>query len=100
MKNGQVTFNALECVKHLRNVGFTQEQAEAQALEIEKAKADLESNLATKDDFKREILATRNDLKREIAELNSTLTFRIVCVVGIASGLLGTLITILKFVPL
>ena len=62
MKNGQPTFNALECVKHLRSVGFTQEQAEAQAQEIERAKIDIETNVATKEDLE----MAKMELKREI----------------------------------
>ena len=65
MKDGQMLFNVLECVKHLRSVGFTQEQAEAQAQEIEKAKNDLESHLATKKDVA--------EIKRDIKELEERL---------------------------
>ena len=89
MKNGRALFNALECVKHLRDAGFTQEQAEAQAREIEKAKNDLESNLATK----RDILAVKEDIKN----LEDRLGFKMVITSGsFAFVILGALVTLVK----
>ena len=87
MKDRQSLFNVLECVKHLREVGFTQEQAEAQAQEIEKAKNDLESHLATK-----------KDLKRDLKELEERLALKMVITSGgFAFAMLGALVTLAKF---
>ena len=83
----QRDFNVLDYVRELRDVGVKQEQAEVQARHLELVKSEIESNLATKE-----------DLKLAIAELNATLTFRMCCIVGIGTGLLGGLITALKFV--
>ncbi len=100
MRNGQEVFNVLECVKHLRQAGFTQEQAEAQAREIEKAKNDLESNLATKRDIvdlKRDIEKLRGDTKREIKALEERIGFKMVITSGsFAFLILGALVTLAK----
>ena len=82
MKNGRALFNALECVKHLRDAGFTQEQAEAQAREIEKAKNDLESNLAT---------------KKDLRELEGRIGLKMIITSGsFAFAILGALVTLAK----
>ena len=96
MRNGPALFNALECVKHLREAGFTQEQAEAQAREIEKAKNDLESNLATK----RDIAALAKDimaLAKDIKNLEDRLGLKMVITSGsFAFAILGALVTLAK----
>ena len=104
----------IELIDEMENAGFTREQT------IVLGKV-IESDIATKQDIKEidfkiesiraelkrdiesiraelnaKIESTKNELKRDIAELNSTLTFRIVCVVGIAVGLLGTMMTSFK----
>ena len=100
MGNPQRVFSALDYAKELRDAGFNQEQAEVQARHLELLKADIESNLATKRDIesvRKEIEMVRSELKQDIAELNATLTFRMCCIVGVGVGLLGGLITALKF---
>ena len=125
MGNPQREFSALDYVKELRDAGVSQEQAEVQARHLELVKADIESNLATKRDIesvrkeiesvrkeiesvrkeiemvrselKKDIESVRSELKQDIAELNATLTFRMCCIVGVGVGLLGGLITALKF---
>ena len=67
-------FNVLECVQDLREAGFTQDQAEAQAKHIEKAKADLETHLATKQDIEQLRSDTKQDielLRKDIEQLRS-----------------------------
>ncbi len=87
MRNGQEVFNVLECVKHLRQAGLTQEQAEAQAREIEKAKNDLESNLATKRDIA--------ELKKDIKELEARPGLKMIITSGsFAFAILGALVTL------
>ena len=53
MKNGQILFDPVTCIKQLRKAGFTQEQAETQAEQMQMMKASLESNLATKSDIEK-----------------------------------------------
>ena len=95
MGNG-ITFNALECVKNLRSVGFTQEQAETQANEIDKAKREIENNLATKQDLSREIKEIEikmskmeTDLKKYIGDQNLKLI-----------GIIAALLAIFRFLPM
>ena len=51
----------------------------------------------TKAQLKRDIEGIRAELKKDIAELGSNLTFRMVCVVGVAVGFLGTMMAAFRF---
>ena len=65
MRNGQSTFSAIDCIQNLKKVGFTPEQAEAQAKEIERSRIDLMTVLATKQDIeliKKDIEAMGNKM--------------------------------------
>ena len=67
-------------------------------VKIESVRAELKADIETiKAELKGDIETTKAELKRDIAELNSTLTFRIVCVVGIGVGFLGTMMAIFRF---
>ena len=127
MKNGQNNFSALEYSKELRGVGFTQEQAELQARQLELVKGEIQSELATRRDIeglreatKRDNEGLREATKRDNEELRETtrrdikeLDLKIANIEKeIAElkrdtkdqtlkiiGVLGSLIVILKFLP-
>ena len=116
----------IEFINEMENAGFTREQtlilgkfiegdlatkqdikeldfkietvrAELDA-KIETVRAELDAKIeTTKAELKRDIESLRADLKRDIAELGSNLTFRVVCVVGVAVGFLGTMMSAMKF---
>ncbi|TAN45216.1 MAG: DUF1640 domain-containing protein [Nitrospirae bacterium] len=71
MKSGALTFDTHAYVKRLRAVGFTEDQAEAQAETLAEI---VEDKLATKTDLKELEL----NLRREMAELKAAIVTDIV----------------------
>ena len=63
MRNGQSTFSSVDCIQNLKKAGFTPEQAEAQAKEIERSRVDLMALLATKRDIEQLRFDTEKDIK-------------------------------------
>ena len=97
-------FSTIQSLDELTKAGFTDEQARAVLRTISQdsaSRADLEHATAElKRDIKQldaKIEVVRSELKRDIAELGSNLTFRMVCVVGVAVGFLGTMMAVFRF---
>ncbi len=65
-----IAFDTLAYVKTLREAGFTEPQAEAQASALATVLRSGTGELATKQDIRELALATRNDLDRVEAKLN------------------------------
>ena len=84
-------FKVLECIKALKSAGFTQEQAEAQAGQMEKLRSELATNLATKENLE----ATKEDIKRELIALEHKLLWKMMVAMA---ALLGSA-KILSFLP-
>lgn len=80
-----ITFDTLAHAKKMKAVGFTEQQAEAQAQAIAEV---IDENLATKKD----IAELRTELKRDIKELEYKLTIRMGGMIGGAIAILGYLI--------
>ena len=113
-------FSSIQSLDELTKAGFTDEQARAvlrtisqdsaSRADLEHATAELKRDIKQLDakiegvrselkkdiegvrsELKKDIETTKAELKRDIAELGSNLTFRMVCVVGVAVGFLGTM---------
>ena len=96
---GKVIESDLATRQDIKDIDFKIETVRADLdAKIETVRADLDAKIETvRADLDAKIETVRADLKRDIAELNSTLTFRMVCVVGVAVGFLGTMMTVFKF---
>ncbi len=78
------TFDTLTYAKKLREAGFTEQQAEAQA---EALKAVVDENLATKQDIE--------SLRRDMREMEQRITIRLGALVVASAGVLAVLMKIL-----
>ena len=66
--------------------------------DIEGVRSELKKDIeGVRSELKKDIETTKAELKRDIAELGSNLTFRMVCVVGVAVGFLGTMMAVFRF---
>lgn len=85
-----IAFDTLAYSKKLKNVGFTEQQAEVLA----ETQAELiEERLATKKDLEQLRLATKQDIELSIANLKAEL---IKWVVGISAAQAALIVAILK----
>ena len=85
------TFDTLTYARKLKEAGFTEQQAEAQA---EALMAVVETNLATKHDI--ELLRKDMELlRRDMKELESRIVLRLGSLIVVAVGALAVLIKIL-----
>ena len=93
--------DTLAYTKRLLEVGFSNEQAEAQAQALNEA---MENNLATKSDLKdlhNEIIAVRKDLRNEIGMLDTKVDNKInrleIKMLGAIIGCTGIIIASIKY---
>ena len=81
---GSMTFDTLAYTKKLKAVGFTEEQAEAQAETLSEI---IDSNLATKHDIE--------SLRKDIELLKNELILKLGAMLAISIGAIATLVKIL-----
>jgi len=81
---GAITFDTLAYTKKLKAVGFTEEQAEAQAEALSEI---IDSNLATKHDIE--------NIRKDIALLKNELVLKLGAMLAISIGVIATLVKIL-----
>lgn len=79
-----ITFDTLAYTKKLKSVGFTEEQAEAQAETLSEI---IESNLATKHDIE--------NVRKDIEMLKNELILKLGAMLAISIGVVATLVKIL-----
>ena len=95
----ELAFDTLAYVKRLKSVGFTEEQAEAQAYVL---KSLIEEKLATKKDIKeieaslkRDLKEMEVSLKHDIKDLEKTMIIKLGAMVVVAISIVATLVKIL-----
>ena len=81
---GTLTFDTLAYTKKLKAVGFTEDQAEAQAETLSEI---IDSNLATKHDIE--------TIRKDIELLKSELILKLGAMLAISIGTIATLVKIL-----
>ena len=85
---GTVTFDTHSYIKRLKQVGFTEEQAEVQA---ETLNSIIDERLATKQD----IAALETNLQRDIKELEYRITLRLGGMLAAAIAVIAALVKLL-----